>query len=280
MIWPAADLPFVQDIRPALDRAVEGLRAQVDLAVIGLSGGADSTLCACLGVRALGASRVYGLSMPFNPLDRATFNARSGRLAAKLGIHHAVLPIGAPVEHALAGFQEHAAGFFPGPVPVSALNQGNLRSRMRMVQLYLAAMAIGEAHPGRRVRVIGTGNLSEDYIGYDTKWGDGACDVFPIADFFKREVYMALELFRGQGLITEDLIDRHPSAGLWDGQTDEDELGFSYDDMAPAIHYLRAGALPAGLTPEQLRVAAFVRARHEANRHKLRPAGIRTITRT
>lgn len=150
-----------------------------------------------------------------------------------------------------------------------------------MINLYLTCQALGEAHPRKRVRVIGTGNLSEDYIGYDTKWGDGACDLFPNSDFFKKEVYMALDHFVASGLIDESHVDRIPSAGLWPGHTDEGELGFTYDEMAPAILYCKQfrendsenDPIPE---PDFMRVVDFVWDRHRANSHKLRPAGIRT----
>lgn len=268
---------FVTDIRPALQAAIAGIRRDVDLAVIGLSGGADSTLCACLSVSALGAANVFGISMPACPVDEATFNSRSASLARKLGINHAVIPIQESVSAVLSNWGE-GMGFRE----LSALNLGNTRSRLRMVNLYLASMALGEARPGRRVRVIGTGNLSEDFIGYDTKWGDGACDVFPISDFFKKEVYMALDAFVADGLIEAVQVDRVPSAGLWPGQTDEGELGFTYDEMAPAILYCKhqeasgSGFVPPA-DPHFRRVAEFVWNRHRDHSHKLRPEGLRTI---
>ncbi|HJV38806.1 MAG TPA: NAD(+) synthase [Geothrix sp.] len=272
--------PFVTDIRPAILAAVDGIKKEVDIAVIGLSGGADSTLCACLSVSALGADNVFGISMPACSIDDATFNARSASVAHKLGINHITLDIQQAVSAVLSAWEEQV-----GPIGIhgiSALNTGNTRARLRMINLYLTCMALGEAHPGKRVRVIGTGNLSEDYIGYDTKWGDGACDIFPISDFFKKEVYMALDCFTADGLIEETHIDRVPSAGLWPGHTDEGELGFTYDEMAPAILYcMRSGKGGCDdhtlRDPDFMKVVDFVRNRHKANSHKLRPPGIKTI---
>ncbi|WP_243287326.1 NAD(+) synthase [Geothrix terrae] len=272
--------PFVTDIRPAIQAAMDGIKKEVDVAVIGLSGGADSTLCACLSVSALGAENVFGISMPASSIDDATFNARSASVADKLSINHMTLDIKKAVSAVLSGWEEQMGHF--GIHETSALNTGNTRARLRMTHLYLACMALGEANPGRRVRVIGTGNLSEDYIGYDTKWGDGACDIFPISDFFKQEVYMALDHFAASGLIDETHIDRVPSAGLWPGQTDEGELGFTYDEMAPAILYCQRfgkdGFADKPLPdPGFMKVVDFVWNRHRANSHKLRPSGIKTI---
>jgi NAD+ synthase len=271
---------FVTDIRPAIQAAIDGIKNEVDIAVIGLSGGADSTLCACLSVSALGAENVFGLSMPACSIDDATFNARSASVAGKLRINHITLDIKNAVSAVLSGWEERIRHF--GIHEISALNIGNTRARLRMINLYLTCMALGEVNQGKRVRVIGTGNLSEDYIGYDTKWGDGACDIFPISDFFKKEVYMALDYFAANGLIEETHIDPVPSAGLWLGHTDEGELGFTYNEMAPAILYCKQfgkNGLDDNslLDPDFMNVVNFVWNRHKANSHKLRPSGIKTI---
>lgn len=95
---------------------------------------------------------------------------------------------------------------------------GNVKARLRMTTLYYQANL-------HNMLVLGTDNLTETYTGYFTKHGDGAADVFPISDFLKREVYeMARELY-----LPSEVISRPPSAGLWTGQTDEDEMGVPYD---------------------------------------------------
>lgn len=263
------------------DIIIADIKKHVDVAVIGLSGGADSTLVASLCVLALGKENVYGFSMPYNKIDTATFNSRSERLAKTLGINHEVLPINLAVD----AFKQQFGG-------MSTLNQGNLRSRMRMLNLYAQACKIGET-VGGRVRVMGTGNLSEDFIGYDTKGGDALADIFPIGELYKRDVYNMLDDLVGMGVITDDLIDRVPSAGLWDGQTDEGELGHTYDEMAPAIEFLRNNynmlndvttledfvvtldicdypdKVDAGdADDEEKRILWFVWERHFKNRHK------------
>ena len=274
--------PFIKDIHPAIKNAVEGIQSTVDIAIIGLSGGADSTLCACICKEALGAENVIGVSMPYGATDLATFNARSCRLAEKLGIQHRVASIGGPMNCIEDTLTEQVCSLV-GTRTIDPFVLGNTRSRLRMLYLYAVSGSLSLKYPHKRVRVIGTGNLSEDYIGYDTKWGDGACDVFPISDFLKREVYMALDDFRDIGVISEDLIERIPSAGLWDGQTDEGELGYTYDAMAPAVLYCKefmehnnAIELPEDLQ----KVVDFVWNRHKANSHKLRPEGFRTIIRS
>jgi NAD+ synthase len=244
------------------------IREETDVAVIGLSGGADSTLVACLCVKALGSENVYGIHMPHNKTDTNTFNSRSVSLAKKLGIRSMVVPI-TGVADAITAAVTSALG------PISVTNAGNARSRARMTVLYGLAHHLGGSL-NKRVRVVGTGNLSEDAIGYDTKGGDALADFFPIGNIFKSEVYALLEKFRDEGLISEEHIDRVPSAGLWDGQTDEGELGFTYNEMQPIIKEMlsnysedREGLVKLIVAKGYPRsVTEFVITRHFANRHK------------
>ena len=98
------------------------------------------------------------------------------------------------------------------------LAQANIRPRVRMTYLYQYAQI-------NDLLVIGTGNLSERTIGYFTKWGDGGCDLNPIANITKREVYVLAKYLN----VPEGIINKKPSAELWEGQNDEDEIGISYD---------------------------------------------------
>jgi len=242
----------IKNIDGLLEHVEINLRKRMDTAVIGLSGGADSTLVAILCTNALGKENVYGVHMPYNRLDNETFNRRSVILARHLGIPSKTVWIDNEV-NLIAGNFGH----------LSELNQGNLRSRMRMVVLYTMCCEIAE-QSGNEVRVIGTGNLSEDFIGYDTKGGDALADYFPIGSLVKSEVYQLLEYFRDQGVITEEMINRVPSAGLWDGQTDEDELGYTYDEMEPYV----LDMYEHGQVDFNDPISKFVWERHKANRHK------------
>ena len=249
------------------------IKENADIAVIGLSGGADSTLVAILCTIALGKENVYGVSMPYGNTDVATFNKRSRSLAVTLGINHRVFNISNTVDSFVKDFEG-----IDICDSMSNLNTGNLRSRTRMMALYATACSVNEnmicdEHQDR-VRVIGTGNLSEDFIGYDTKGGDALADFFPIGELYKQEVYDLLDFFVEQKWINESHIDRTPSAGLWEGQTDEAELGHSYNEMAPAIEYLHnntnfiEGEIPSNIKEIAKPVLSFVRERHLANRHK------------
>ena len=243
----------------------------VDVATVGLSGGADSTLVAAICVRALGEENVYGYSLPYSTTDQETFNSRSKALAEYLEINHDTLQIIAASNGFCEPFKEDGVG-------LSELNQGNLRSRLRMVYLYTMNQVVAEKNPTKRCRVIGTGNLSEDYIGYDTKGGDSLADIFPIGLLYKQEVYDLLDTLTSFGEILPEHIDRVPSAGLWEGQTDEQELGHTYNDMAPAIELLRKRAngidiiddvlAMTQLSPSETATFIFVKERHTANKHK------------
>lgn len=209
-----------------IDLICQDIKDKLDVAVIGLSGGADSTLVGSLCVLALGKDNVYGIGMPYGKTDYTKFNHNSANVALKLGIDYKVIPITTPVEAVIAGFGV-----------LSELNQGNLRSRMRMITMYSYNCQIAERNPNKRVRVMGTGNLSEDFIGYDTKGGDALADIFPIAGLYKYEVYALLERLVQRGVLEDSMIDRVPSAGLWEGQTDEGEIGYTYNEMAPYIEF-------------------------------------------
>jgi NAD+ synthase len=133
----------------------------------------------------------------------------------------------------------------------SAISCANLRPRVRMTCLYQFAQLTGRL-------VIGTGNLSERTVGYFTKWGDGACDLNPLAMLTKQEVYTLARYLN----VPPCIIEKKPSAGLWDGQTDEDELGMTY---AQIDAYLLEGT--SGVSE----IDRKIEARQTASAHKHAP---------
>jgi NAD+ synthase len=202
--------------------------------------------------------------MPFSETDLKTFNSNSKKCAEHIGVNHQTVSINACATALTNAVADASRSFFPEEI--SLLNSGNARSRIRMSILYGVAHHLNEKLHNR-VRVMGTGNLSEDFIGYDTKGGDALADIFPIGDLLKPEVYMMLEHYRDRGIITEEMINRKPSAGLWEDQTDEDELGISYDEMAPSIQYLQQNY--DSIKEETLSSTdLFVWKRHVNNKHK------------
>jgi NAD+ synthase len=214
-----------------IEECIEDIKKQIkdftDIAIIGLSGGADSTLVATLCTLALGKKEVCGIQMPCEDIDLETFNTRSQLIANTLGIYNDTYNI------------KKAASNLPNFV-VENFNQasiltGNIKARLRMICLYAYCEAANYTNQGKRARVIGTDNLSENFLGYFTKFGDGGVDINPIEELYKSEVYQLLDYFRDKGIITEECIDRVPSAGLWEGQTDEGELGMTYDEIEKSI---------------------------------------------
>ena len=253
---------MIKDTLGLIERIVTEIRKNVDVAVIGLSGGADSTLVAILCMKALGKENVCGLHLPFGDVDKETFNKRSVQFAEHLGINHLTIDI----KDSLNNLSSQLERYYP----LDKLTNGNTRARLRMTSLYLTAGVIGNQNPQKRVRVMNTCNLSESYVGYETKWGDSAGDLCPIGEFFKSEVYQLLDFFKRESIITEEFIDRVPSPGLWPSQTDEGELGHTYNEMEQAIKWITGEKIPENkqVTPEQIQIIKFVQQRHEANKHK------------
>lgn len=232
------------------------LRSQVREAhargvVVGLSGGIDSALAARLCVDALGSPAVTGVLLP-DSAHPASLLEESRAYAAELGIASVVLPIG-EVER---GFETLLA------LGEDRVARGNIKARIRMTVLYEEARK-------REALVVGTGNKSEILTGYFTKYGDGGADLLPLGDLYKSEVR---ELARQLGLPLA-VRERAPTAGLWPGQTDEEELGLPYDTLDRILRGLeelrdeREIARIVGVDPG---VVAEVARRVARHRHKRR----------
>ena len=173
-------------------------------AIIGISGGIDSAVVCALLVKALGKEKIIAVYLPNR--TKTDFNDVK-ELTKKLKLNLYEKDIGDAVDA--------IAKYFKNKLTIA-----NITSRIRMVNLYAYANDFGGF-------VCGTTNLSEYEIGYFTKFGDGACDFEPIMHLYKSQVYkLAHELN-----IPENIIDKAPSATLWPGQTDEKEMGVTYDEI-------------------------------------------------
>ena len=226
--------------------------AGVETAVIGLSGGIDSTLTSHLAVEALGAENVYGLVMP-SEVNRDANMSDAERVASELlDIEYDVVEVEPIVEAFLDGFPA-AEG--------DQLAVGNLRVRCRAVLNYLAANH-------RDSIVLGTGNKSEALVGYFTKYGDGAVDCHPIANLYKGQVR---QLAKHVG-VPDDLADKTASAEMWVGQTDEEELGLDYPTLDSILALHVEGGVSASATAAEIGVETDliddVRVLYEGSKHK------------
>ncbi len=234
------------------DRLVDWIRDYFDhngpgcTAVVGISGGKDSSVTAALCVEALGKDRVLGVLMP-NGIQSDIADAIA--LVEHLDIKHLVVNIGDTTK-ALTAAIEGAEGFELVAAGMSRDSIINMPARIRMTTLY----AVGQSLP-KGGRVANTCNQSEDYVGYSTKYGDAAGDFSPLQNILVEEVR---QLGYVLGL-PDFLINKTPSDGL-SGQTDEDKLGFTY---AQLDHYILTGQCQ---DPD---IKAKIDRMHAMNMHKL-----------
>lgn len=204
-------------------------------AVIGISGGKDSSVTAKLLVEALGKERVFGVLMPNGEQKDI---ADSLRVVDVLGISYKIVNIEKAYNGILDGIGEEA---------LSIDAKINIPPRLRMTTLY----AIGST---LHYRVCGTGNKSEGFVGYTTKWGDNAFDFNPIGDMTTEEV-VAIGDYLG---LPYEVTHKTPSDGL-SGQSDEEKLGFTYKQLND---YIENGS------SKDIEIDEKIRFRHEYNKHK------------
>lgn len=209
-------------------------------AIIGISGGKDSTIAAALCVEALGKDRVVGVLMPQGEQDDI---ADAYRVIRHLGIEYHEINIDTACFNIYKNMINSGIDIHFVNTPVV---QTNLPARIRMTTLYGVAAALGG-------RVCNTSNYSEVYVGYSTKWGDGVGDFAPLRNFFVSEV---IDLGRQLNL-PEDLIIKTPSDGM-SGKTDEENMGITYEEIEV---FVKGGTV----APEQV---AKITDRHKAAAHK------------
>ena len=183
----------------------------MDTYVLGISGGVDSSLCAALARNAVGKDRLHCLILPINSIKEDEEDALT--LVKDLDLKYDIID-------ASEAFDSYVKEFARNGIELDRSTLGNLKARMRMSILYAIAQK-------ERGLVIGTDNADERCVGYFTKYGDGACDILPIAHLVKAEVVEASKILG----IRSSLAERVPSAGLYEGQTDEKEMGVTYQDL-------------------------------------------------
>ncbi len=217
-------------------------------AIIGISGGKDSTIAAALCVEALGADRVIGVLMPQGVQKDIN---DSYKVCGMLGIKDLTINIGSAV-NALCHALNYEFVDYEGSVLNNHMIKTNLPARLRMAALY----AVAALYPNSRV--VNTCNASEDYVGYSTKYGDAAGDFSPLGGLTVREV---LEIGDDLGL-PEYLVHKAPSDGMC-GKTDEDNLGFTYEQLD---NYIEGKVY---LVPDE--VVKKIEHLHRVTRHKYMP---------
>jgi NAD+ synthase len=213
--------------------------------VVGLSGGVDSAVAAVFCCRAVGGDKVLGLSLP-SAASKPSDSEDAAMLCKKWGIEHRIISI----EPVLDGFRA-LQGF-----DASRYLLGNFMARTRMAILYYYANR-------DRKLVCGTSNRSEYMIGYCTKFGDNAADIQPIVHLYKTEIYTIADELG----IPEAIMRKTPSAGLWEGQSDEEEIGLSYEEIDASLRQLELQDWQAK-TPAEEKVLDLVR----KSEHKRLPA--------
>lgn len=204
--------------------------------VIGVSGGIDSAVAAAFCCRAVGPANVLGLSLPSSVSNPADLRDAQD-LCAQLNMHHSVICI-EPMIAAFRGMPD----FTESPYLL-----GNLMARTRMSVLYYYA--------NRESRLVcGTSNRSEYLLGYSTKHGDSAADIQPILHLYKTDINIIAEELG----IPEPIRKKVPSAGLWEGQSDEGEIGLTYAEIDMSLRALEGQNWEAR-TPAEERVLAMVK---------------------
>jgi len=193
-------------------------------AVIGLSGGIDSALSCYLAAEALGPKNVLAIRMPYKASSRESLEHAQLVIEAT-GVQSMTVEITDMVDPLIAKFPE-----------MDHQRKGNIMARTRMIILYDQSSAF-------KGLVVGTSNKTEILLGYSTLFGDSACALNPIGDLYKAQVR---QLSRALD-IPSIIIDKAPSADLWAGQTDEDELGFTYEDVDQLFYLL----IDQRYTPEE-----------------------------
>lgn len=248
------------DANKVKDQLIQGIRDWFEKngkgcnAVIGLSGGKDSTIVAKLCVEALGPDRVYGFGLPDNGQGLNDADV----IADWLGIHFSEVPIHAMTEAIndgiLNSFLYSTKNDSAIKITISDQTKQNIPPRIRMVVLYALSQSLNG-------RVVGTCNASENYIGYFTKYGDGASDFEPIAELTVHEIYQI-----GDALgIPREWTYKTPDDGLPCSMPDDEKfekMGFNYEKLDK---YIRTGT-----SGDEIADAA-IKKMHDANAFKLKP---------
>jgi len=249
---PEIDAPTALEVITAFIRS-QARQTGFERLVVGLSGGVDSATVAFLVARAIGADNLLAVRMPYRS-SSSDSEADAMRVVSALGCRTErvdITPMVDPMLALLIGEDEVAM----------QVRRGNVMARQRMIVLYDRSAAFDAL-------VAGTSNKTEALLGYGTLHGDMACAIAPIGDLFKSQ----LRAVAGALGVPQEILDKPPSADLWPGQTDEGELGASYDDLDRVLFALVdrrwsvERCVAAGLDPKLVAWVAGRVARNEFKR--------------
>jgi len=210
-----------KDVKQLRKKLVDFIKKEVQKAgfnkvIIGLSGGIDSSLSAFLAVEALGKDGVVGVKMPHGGVTNPESTSDADLIIESLGIKSYTVDIAGPVD---AYFK-----LFPD---ADNVRRGNKMARERMSVLY-------DLSKQEKALVLGTGNKTEVLLGYFTLHGDEACDINPLSSIYKTQVWALAKEVQ----VPEKVIEKTPSADLWEGQTDEGELGITYAECDRLLYHM------------------------------------------
>ncbi len=259
------ELPLIRDI------IVKSIRSRIEKigakgGIVALSGGIDSSLVLKLAHLSIGDD-VTAIIMPEEGVSPEQDIRDAHTLVEQLGVRYVEIPINGAVEWFSSVFPE---GDFSEWAHRLAL--ANVKPRIRMIINYIYANIEGKI-------VIGTSNKTELLLGYGTKYGDMAADIYPIGDLYKTQVWQLAEFL---GIPTE-IIRKAPSAGLWKGQTDEEELGHTYREIDSVLYALVEMEMSVREAAEYLGISADavrdIYLRVIRNEHKRKPPTITRISR-
>jgi NAD+ synthase len=237
-----------------LKTIIEFIRAEVKSrgstgVVVGISGGLDSAVATYLAVKALGPKKVFGLILPDSGVTPKRDTIDAEKLAKHLGIKYKITEVGKIKKLCLNKNLPHN----------SKLAKANLLVRLRMSLLYFHAAATNKL-------VLGTGDKSELQLGYFTKYGDGAADLFPIADLYKTEVREMAQYL----LVSKNIVNKKSSARLWKGHTAEGEIGMTYEEIDHILRELEGNHSKNNNNGRSFEVSPTVTTTKTVNKRKVK----------
>jgi NAD+ synthase len=221
--------------------------------VLGLSGGIDSAVVAKLCVDALGSENVMCVFMPTRATPAEDYKITK-ELCTKWNMEYRIIDVQPAVDSLSAILTATTK---------TPLDRGNIMARCRMIILYNLAKKFSRL-------VMGASNESELLIGYFTKFGDGACDISPLSGLYKTQIRQIAKLIG----VPEKVIKKMPSAGLWEGQTDEEDIGITYDELDPVLYMMVNGHTDAEITDAtgaSFDTVTSIRSKVKNSEHKRRP---------